>query len=218
MMLILVKILILMLTVCPPITPPMPLWLKNWELKYILLAAWMRYIRIRGLKIFGIAMHVRSGNLQCPLISAALFCLCLCRHCNSLYQAVPLSVCAFVFVIAMHLSLALYIVHSAIHWVKLSVCLSVCLCLTNITQVPFTWAALERLNWSAVMAIEAAVGCKPGIFNHGGISQAGWNYVQTHAVAIGCGCLEPSVLLSLDFVNLKLETSFMCIFGQCEES
>ena len=34
--------LILMLTVCPPITPPIPLWLKNWELKYILLAACKR--------------------------------------------------------------------------------------------------------------------------------------------------------------------------------
>ena len=28
----------------------------------------------------------------------------------------------------------------------------------NVTK---TWAALERLNWSAVMAMEAAVGCKP---------------------------------------------------------
>ena len=34
--------LILMLTLCPPITPPIPLWLKNWELKYILLAAWKK--------------------------------------------------------------------------------------------------------------------------------------------------------------------------------
>ena len=28
-----------------------------------------------------------------------------------------------------------------------------------------------------------------------------WLKVQTHAVAIGCGCLEPSVLLSLNFVS-----------------
>ena len=28
-----------------------------------------------------------------------------------------------------------------------------------------------------------------------------WLDVQTHAVAIGCGCLEPSVLLSLNFVS-----------------
>ena len=32
-------LLMLVLTVCPPITPPIPVWLKNWELKYILLAA-----------------------------------------------------------------------------------------------------------------------------------------------------------------------------------
>ena len=45
-----------------------------------------------------------------------------------------------------------------------------------------------------------------------------WLKVQTHAVAIGCGCLEPSVLLSLNFVSLKLERNFKCIFGQFEEN